>query len=116
ISRASIRLDGASVYEDTEGAIAEADATRFEGWIAPGRHQITIRIEASGKDDQRFTTAVEESFVIEAVAGKDLVVRAVASDGGDIAYAWQRKQHGSYKLHLDVDVEAVKRPEAHAGK
>jgi hypothetical protein len=113
IARASIRLDGASVYEDTEGAIAEADATRFEGWIAPGRHQLTIRIEAAGKDDQRFTTAVEDSFVVEAVAGRDLVVRATASDGGDIAYAWQRKQHGSYKLHLDVDVEAVTRPEAH---
>ena len=52
ISRASVRFDGASVYEDTEGAIAEADASRFEGWIAPGRHQITIRIESAGKDGQ----------------------------------------------------------------
>ncbi len=110
VSRASIRLDGASVWEDTEGTLGDADGTRFEGWIAPGRHQITIRIEAAGKDDQRFTSVIEDSFVVQAVAGHDLVVRAVGRDDGDIAYAWQRKQKGSYKLHIDVDVEAVKRP------
>jgi hypothetical protein len=116
VSRASIRLDGASVYEDTEGAITEADASRFEGWIAPGRHQITIRIESAGKDDQRFASSVEESFVVQAIAGHDLIIRAVARDDGDIAYAWQRKQRGSYKLHLDVDVQAVKRKAGNAGK
>jgi len=115
VSRATIRLDGSNVWDDSEGAVSEADAIRFEGWIAPGRHQVSIRIESSGKDDQRFTSAIEDSFVIQAVAGHDLVVRATASDDGDVAYAWQRKQKGSYKLHLDVDVAAVKRPEAGKG-
>ena len=116
VTRASIRLDGASVWEDTEGSLGEADGTRFEGWIAPGRHQITIRIEAAGKDDQRFTSVIENSFVIQAVAGHDLVVRAVGRDDGDVSYAWQRKQRGSYKLHVDVDIDAVARPQAGNGK
>jgi hypothetical protein len=110
VSRASIRLDGADVYDNTAGAIATDDGVRFEGYIAPGRHVLTFRVEAGGKDDPRFTTAVESTVVIQAVAGKDLFVSGRASDGGDIAYQWKKKEHGTYKLGLDIDVKSVKRP------
>jgi len=110
VDRASVRLDGASVYDDTEGKITEDDATRFEGWIAPGRHVVAVRVEATGKDDQRFTSATEASFVVEAVAGKDLVITARAKDGGDIPYAWSRGEHGSYQLLISADVKTVARP------
>lgn len=119
VSRASIRLDGANVYDDTAGAIANDDGIRFEGFIAPGRHVLAFRVEANGKDDARFTTATESTVVIEAVAGKDLVVAAKAKDGGDLPYAWKKKQQGSYKLGLDIDVRSIKRPtekKAQAGK
>ncbi len=109
VDRASIRLDGASVYDDTEGAITEDDATRFEGWIAPGRHVVAIRVEATGKDDQRFSSATEATFVVEAVAGKDLLITARAKDGGDIPYEWSRGEHGSYQLLISADVKAVAR-------
>jgi hypothetical protein len=35
-AKASIRLDGANVYEDATGAIAGDDGVRFDGYIAPG--------------------------------------------------------------------------------
>ncbi|MEZ4367243.1 MAG: hypothetical protein R2939_13305 [Kofleriaceae bacterium] len=114
VSRAAIRLDGASVYDDTDGAIAGDDGVRFEGYVAPGRHRITYRVEAAGKDDDRFTTAAETTIVVEAVAGRDLVVAARAHDGGDISYAWQRDQRGSYRVGIDVDVASRARPEAAA--
>ncbi|HUH03704.1 MAG TPA: hypothetical protein VML75_17035 [Kofleriaceae bacterium] len=109
VGRATIRLDGSNIFDDTEGAIAGDKATRFEGFVAPGRHQLSIRIEATGKDDGRFTSVMEHTFVIDAVAGHDLIVRATARDDGDIPYQWQRKQRGSYQLRLDVNVEAIKR-------
>lgn len=110
VGRATIRLDGASVYDDTEGAIAGDDAVRFEGWIAPGRHVVSIRVEAAGKDDERFTSSTEASFVVQAVGGKDLTVVARAKDGGDIPYEWKRGEHGTYKLSIDADVRTVARP------
>jgi hypothetical protein len=116
VTRASIRLDGAGVYDDLDGAIARDKAPRFEGHVAPGRHVVTVRVEAIGADDDRFTTTVESSFTVIAPAGKDVVVRARARDGGDIAYQWQRRERGSYKLHLDVDVETVSRAGARARK
>jgi hypothetical protein len=110
VGRATIRLDGASVYDDTEGAIAGDDAVRFEGWIAPGRHVVTIRVEAAGKDDERFTSSTEASFVVQAVGGKDLTIVAKAKDGGDIPYEWKRGERGTYKLSIDADVRTVARP------
>ena len=109
IGRASIRLDGASVYDNTAGAIAADDAIRFEGYIAPGRHMVTFRIEANGKDDPRFTTATESSVIVQAVAGKDLGVAAKAKDGGDMPYKWKKKESGTYKLGLDIEAKSIAR-------
>jgi hypothetical protein len=115
ITRAVIRLDGGNVYEDTQGAIGIDSAPRFDGFLAPGRHQVTVRIEATGKDDQRFTTALESAFVVQAPAGKDVIVKCTALDDGDIAYQWKKSEEGSYKLRLDVAIGTQKR-EAGGGK
>ena len=109
VGRATIRLDGANVFDDTTGAVTQNKAPRFEGYIAPGRHMVSIRLEATGKDDERFTSATESSFVVQAPAGKDIVIYAKAKDAGDIPYRWKKKQRGSYKLRLDVNVKTVKR-------
>jgi hypothetical protein len=113
-AKASIRLDGASVYDDASGAIAGDDGVRFDGYVAPGRHLITFRVEATGKDDDSFTSATESQIVVKAVAGKDLLVAAKAKDSGDIAYAWKRGEKGSYGLGIDVAVKTAKPAEGAA--
>jgi hypothetical protein len=107
-ARSSIRLDGASVYEDTSGAIGGDDGVRFDGYVAPGRHLITFHVEATGKDDDSFSSTTESQIVVKAVAGKDLMVWAKAKDAGDIAYQWKRSENGSYGLGIDVAVKAAK--------
>lgn len=114
-AKSTIRLDGASVYEDASGAIAGDDNIRFDGYVAPGRHLVTFRVEATGKDDDTFTSTTETQIVVKAVAGKDLVVFAKAKDGGDIAYEWKRKEKGSYGLGIDVAVKTTKREDGGGG-
>ena len=109
-AKAVIRLDGASVYENATGGIAGDDGIRFEGFVAPGKHLITFRVEAAGKDDDSFTSVTENQIVVKAIAGKDLIVAAKAKDAGDIAYEWKRKERGSYGLGLDVSVKTITRP------
>ena len=109
VSKAVIRLDGSTVYEDTKGQIAADDGVRFDGYVAPGKHTITFHVDASGKDDDSFTSATESTVVVKAVAGKDLVVNAHARDGGDIAYQWKKAEHGKYGLGIDVSVKTVAR-------
>jgi hypothetical protein len=106
VSKASVRLDGATVYEGTD--IATDDGVRFDGYVAPGRHLVTFHVEASGKDDDSFTSATESQVVVKAVASKDLVVAAKGHDSGDIAYAWKKSERGSYGLGIDVSVKTAK--------
>jgi len=106
VDRAAIRLDGSRVFEDVDGTIAKDRASRFEGYVAPGRHVVTIRVEASGNEDERFRSAIEDTFTVIAPEKSVLVIHARAKDGGNIPYKWSRKKRGSYKLHLDVKVEA----------
>lgn len=108
-AKASIRLDGATVYENVGGGIASDDGVRFDGYVAPGRHLITFHVEATGKDDDTFTSVIENQIVVKAIAGKDLLVAAKARDGGDIAYEWKRKERGTYGLAVDVAVKSVPR-------
>ena len=109
VTRATIRLDGANIYDDTAGEIAKNTAPRFSGFIAPGRHVVTIRIEAVGKEDDRFVSTVENTFTVQAPAGHELRIDARAKDAGNIPYSWRKKQRGTYKLRLDVGVAAQKR-------
>ena len=57
------------------------DGVRFDGYVAPGKHLITFRVEATGKDDDTFTSTTETQIVVKAVPNKDLVVSAKAHDG-----------------------------------
>jgi hypothetical protein len=107
VNKASVRLDGATVFEDAGGAIANDDGVRFDGYVAPGRHLVTFHVDATGKDDDSFTSSTESQIVVKAVAGKDLVVAAKGKDSGDIAYQWKRSEHGSYGLGIDVAVKSV---------
>ena len=109
VSKASIRLDGATVYEDATGAIAGDDGVRFDGYVAPGKHLVTFHVEAAGKDDDAFTETTESQVAVQAVANKDLAISARAHDTGDIAYAWKRSEHGSYGIGIDVGVKTVAR-------
>lgn len=114
VSKASVRLDGATVYEDATGAIATNDGVRFSGYVAPGRHVITFHVEATGKDDDTFASATDAQVVVKAVANKDLVVAAKSRDAGDIAYEWKRQERGNYGLGIDVAVAAAKSAEGRA--
>lgn len=110
-AKASIRLDGATVYENATGAIASDDGIRFDGYVAPGRHLVTFRIEATGKDDDSFASVSESQITVKAIAGKDLVVAAKAKDDGGIAFDWKKKEKGTYNLALDVSVKTTARAE-----
>ena len=110
-AKATIRLDGATVYENASGAIGGDDGLRFDGYIAPGRHLVTFRIESTGKDDDTFTSVNEAQVVVKAVNGKDLVVNAKARDSGNIAYEWKKSERGNYGLVYDIGVKTVARAE-----
>ena len=77
---------------------------------------MTFHVEATGKDDDSFTSATESQIVVKAVANKDLLVAAKAKDSGDISYQWKKSEHGSYGLGIDVAVKSMAHAAAGAKK
>jgi hypothetical protein len=110
VGRGVIRLDGASVYEDAAGAIGNDDLIRFEGFVAPGKHLITVRFDSDSKDDASFSSSTESTFIIDVPQHKLVTLRAQAEDGGDMGSTFPKKGKGSYRLHLDADVETKDMP------
>jgi hypothetical protein len=107
VTHAAILLDGARVFDDTSGKIAAEpnDAVRFEGFVAPGKHTVTIRVAVQGKDDATFTSTQESTFTIDVPEKKLIVLDARAEDAGDMAWAWKKSGRGGYRLRLDADVQ-----------
>jgi len=95
LRRATIKLDGARIFDDPEG-IAKG-GPQFEGFLAPGRHTVTIRIEATSKDDETFTYITDDTFAFEAKAGKLSKLSASMDEDGSIA-------DGTYDVRLKVKV------------
>jgi hypothetical protein len=110
VSRATVRLDGAAVWDDTAGAIAADDLARWDGFVAPGKHLVTVRVDCEAKDDTGFASSTEATFTVDVPQHKLVAVRALAEDGGDLASSWAKKGRGGYRLHVDADVEAHELP------
>jgi hypothetical protein len=104
IRRATIRLDGASVFDDEQGVIARDRAPRYDGYVAPGQHTVAVRVEAVSRDDASFATVTDTAFSILVPGKHDAEIAIVAQDDGDIAYEWKRERRGSYKLQLAASV------------
>jgi hypothetical protein len=117
VRRATIRLDGANIFDDSAGVIASDHAPRFAGFVAPGDHVVNIRIEAVANSDEVFTSIIDNTFTIRAPNDADLTINAKAGDRGDLGERWASKRRGSYQLHLDVGVDsAFKAGKAKSGK
>lgn len=96
LRRLIIKLDGARIFDDPEG-LAKAAGPLFEGFLAPGRHTLSFRVEATSKDDETFTYITEDTFAFEAKAGKLSRVSASMDEDGSIA-------DGTYDVRLKVKV------------
>ena len=96
LRRLIIKLDGARIFDDPEG-LAKAASPLFEGFLAPGRHTLSFRVEATSKDDETFTYITEDTFAFEAKAGKLSRVSASMDEDGSIA-------DGTYDVRLKVKV------------
>ncbi len=107
VRRATIRLDGANIFDDSTGVIATDHAPRFTGFVAPGDHVVNIRIEAVANSDEVFTSIIDNTFTIRAPNDADLTINAKAADRGDLGERWASKRRGSYQLHLDIGVDSA---------
>ncbi|MBE7453790.1 MAG: hypothetical protein HS111_34465 [Kofleriaceae bacterium] len=82
------------MLDDSGGKVTADDAVRRRlDRACARRHVLTFRVETVGKDDERFTSAVETTVVVMPwPANGPGGGGAGRRTGGDIAYAWKRKR------------------------
>jgi hypothetical protein len=108
IKKVSLRLDEQPVA-DKDAPDAVNDPIRlFEGFVAPGRHKIALRVECGAAGDPHVAYAAEGDFVVEAVDGKQARVRLSVDETGDGPQSIAKKKEGTFDVRVRADVDQLK--------
>jgi hypothetical protein len=83
LQHASVRLDEAQIWDSGDRPLGEDGLRLAEAAVAPGRHEITLRLEVRAKDGQDLGYTSEHTFAVNVPEGKASEVTLVADDGGE---------------------------------
>jgi hypothetical protein len=87
----------------------EEPITLWEGFVAPGRHTLGVRVECGAVGDARAFYTAESSFTLEAVAGRQARVALSVDETGDGPQALARKKAGTFDLRVRAVVRSLER-------
>ena len=114
------RRSASTARTSTRTRPARSPATTACGSTAtsrPARHLVTFHVEATGKDDDTFTSSTESQIVVKAVANKDLVVaREGARTAATSRTSGRAASTAATASGIDVAVKTVPHVEADGAK
>jgi hypothetical protein len=103
LARVALSLDGAPVFQH-EGDVGKDARQVFEGFAAPGPHQVTLEVEQRGRDGDDYRYTLRDTFRFEVVRGKLTDVLIVLDDKSNMAKAFPRGGEGEYDVRTRVRV------------
>ena len=84
VKHAQIRLDEAQVWDSGDKALGDDAIKAAEQSVAPGRHDLTIRLEIRAKDNDKLGYVSEHTFALDVPENKKTFVDLVADEDGDL--------------------------------
>jgi hypothetical protein len=88
---------------------AEEPLRIYEGFVAPGRHSLSVRVECGATGEAGFGYSSESSFVFEAADGRQARVELTADETGDGPGPLAKKKQGDLDLQLRARVRSLPR-------
>jgi len=79
----------------------------FETVAAPGRHVLTVRVEASGTGEDRISYATENTFGFDLADGKLTRIELTIDENGSGAGPFVKKKEGSFDLRIKANVKSL---------
>jgi len=103
LSELAIRLDGAPVFR-ADGDVGDDARQVFEGFAAPGPHDVTLELEQRARADDAYRYVQRDTFRFQVVQGKltELIIRL--DDDSDIAEDFEDDGEGEYDVQVRVRV------------
>ncbi len=101
-----LRLDERPVF--SADSVTGTDMTKvFETVAAPGRHVLTVRVEANGTGEDRISYATENAFGFDIADGKITRVEINLDEVGSGPATIAKKKEGSFDLRVKANVKSI---------
>jgi hypothetical protein len=102
-------LDGVPVHDSDGSAVSGSDQARmFQGYVAPGVHEISVEITEQAKDNPTYRYTRSERFRIETKKNTSTQVELYLHDDSDMAEELPEGDDGKYEVSTRVRVTPVK--------
>ena len=108
LKRVTLRLDDQPVYA-ADAPTAEEPLKIYEGFTAPGRHTLAIRVECGATGESRLGYTTESSFTFDAADGKLAKIGFVVDEVGDGPQKLAKKKAGELDVRVRAEVESLER-------
>jgi len=102
----TLRLDGVPVHDSDGAALSRGEADLFEGFAAPGVHEVAIEVTEVAKAKAEYRYVRSERFRIEIKKGMRTRVELVLRDKSDMAEELPEDDEGEYDVGTVMRVEA----------
>jgi len=102
----TLRLDGVPVHDSDGAALTRGEADLFEGFAAPGVHEVAIEISEVSKLNANYRYVRSERFRIEIKKGMRTRIELVLRDKSDMAEELPEDDDGEYEVSTLMRVQA----------
>lgn len=106
--RIKLALDGVPVHDSDGAALQSEEARLFQGYVAPGTHDISIEVTEQSKENATYRYTRSERFRIETKKNTSTQVDVLLRDDSDMAEELPQGDDGKYDVSTRVRVTPVK--------
>jgi hypothetical protein len=106
LKKVTLRIDEQPVF--SADAPSPNDPIKlYDGFAAPGRHTLTVRVECGAVGEDRVGYGAEGTFVIDVPEHKETRVVFVVDESGDGPQKLAKKREGTFDVRVRADIEPV---------
>ncbi len=103
LSNFALRLDGAPVFQ-ADGDVSEEGRQAFEGFAAPGPHELTIEAEQRARADDEYRYVQRDRYRFQVLQGKLTEIVITLDDESDVAEDFADDGEGEYDVRTRVRI------------
>ena len=105
LARISLELDGSPIYRADGSQFQGEDGRQvFEGFAAPGPHQVTVEAEQRARENDTYRYTLRDAYRFEVTREKLTEITIILDDDSDIAGDFPDDGEGEYDVRTRVRV------------
>lgn len=104
LQRVVLSLDGVPIHDSDGAAVGRDPAKLFEGFVAPGMHELGVELHERENENGEFGYVRQERYRIDVKAKRRTRVELIVDHESDMAEEASEGDDGSYELATELRV------------